>query len=171
MDGNLCTSPGLTQEIQQWSVFLYRTYGFLAHAGFPTAMHVALMHWDTDGNHISTPTPCQMAVKQTSPPFSSPLLQPTVKQDGWQHISALRKCTNCLNSTSSILNTALSLHRFSFSFLFFMDHVFLSHCACLWEWPRNRQETAWCSVANELYCPVGNITCTWFSPRKLCPIR
>lgn len=49
--------------------------------------------------------------------------------------------------------------------------MFLSRYACPYERPRNRQETAWSSVANELYCPVGNTMCTCFSPEKLCPMR
>lgn len=32
-------------------------------------------------------------------------------------------------------------------------------------------ETAWCSVANELYCSAGNTTYTWFSPGKLYSIK
>lgn len=56
-----------------------------------------------------------------------------------------------------------------FSFFPLNDHVFLSRYACLCKRPRDRQETAWSSVANGLYCPLGNTMSTCFSPGKLCP--
>lgn len=47
--------------------------------------------------------------------------------------------------------------------------MFLSRYACWYERPRNRQEAAWCSVANGLYCPAGNTMCSCLSPEKLYP--